>query len=82
MIVRFAQQDGMGWNSSSTPEGVCEDAAEAEAKAIAYFEDGGNGPIYGLTKSETWDGTWDNFPTDGDYGVTVTDDWAEGRPDA
>jgi hypothetical protein len=81
-ICTFADQGGMGWNSSSTSEGVSEDKEAAIQQAIMYFESDGNGPLAGLTRSPTWtlEMGWNFFPDDGDYGVDAVDDWAQGRP--
>lgn len=83
-ICVFADQSGMGWNSSSTSEGVSESKEAAIAQAITYFEQDGTGPIYGLTRSPTWtlEMGWETFPDDGDYGADAVDDWAAGRPAA
>ena len=81
-IAKFDDQSAMGWNTAYTEAGVAETAEDAIAQAITYFEDGGNGPLAGLTRSPTWtlEMGWENFPTDGDYGADAVDDWAAGRP--
>lgn len=59
-ITVLADESGMARECTAATED------EAAAETITYFEDGGNGPIAGMTES-TPRGSTDN----GDYSVTV-----------
>jgi hypothetical protein len=58
----LSDESAMGW------ENIAGDAMDAEAQAVTYFEAGGTGPLFGLTRSTV---VGPDIPPVGEYSVLV-----------